>query len=191
MIQDGSGYGGENGSGAGCSCGADDGYGRGYGNGDIASGDLLEINGNPVELIDGIPTVIYSTHGAVSRGAILGDDMTLPDCYIARSDDLTAHGETLRKAVDALTDKAVGGLPESERIAQFVLQFPEYRKPYPNRDLYQWHHRLTGSCAMGRDKFVAESGIDLEGETTVEEFVRLTQGYFGGAIIKKITGCYR
>jgi hypothetical protein len=120
----------------------------------------------------------------------LQNDLTLTPCFIVKGNGHFAHGKTLRKAMEALTDKLFDDMPEEERIAAFVKEHPEYRKPYPNKDLYDWHHRLTGSCEMGRNAFVSDKGLSLDGETTVEDFVRLTQNAYGGSTIRKLPAMY-
>ena len=116
--------------------------------------------------------------------------MTLKPCFIVKGQGHFAHGENLRKAMEALTDKIMEDMPEEDRIAEFVKAHPEYRKPYPNRDLYDWHHRLTGSCEMGRNEFVSSRGLTLDGETTVEDFVKLTWTAYGGSVIRKLPEQY-
>lgn len=63
--------------------------------------------------------------------------------------------------------------------------------PYPNQSLYEWHHRLTGSCDMGRKAFVEDHGLSLDGETTVEDFIALTRNAYGGSTIRKLEGRYK
>ena len=149
-----------------------------------------KIDGHSVHLIDGVQTILYSIHGNAAKGAILGDDLTLQPCFIVKGQGHFAHGENLHKAMEALTDKIMEDMPEDERIAEFVKAHPEYRKPYPNRDLYDWHHRLTGSCEMGRNEFISNKGLALDGETTVERFVELTKNAYGGSTIRKLPAAY-
>ena len=78
---------------------------------------------------------------------------------------------------------------EEERIEAFVAEH-KANTAYPNKDLYDWHHRLTGSCDMGRKAFVADHGLTMDGETTVEEFIRLTENAYGGSTIKKLRSYY-
>lgn len=107
-------------------------------------------------------------------------------CYIAKKESHFAHGETLRKAVDAVTEKIFDDMPEEERIAEFWKCHRTGVK-YPASDLYEWHHRLTGSCKMGRKTFAEEHGIDLNSDMfTVSEFVELCVKSYGGAIIRKL-----
>ena len=39
---------------------------------------------------------------------------------------------------------------------------------------------------MGRQQFAKDHGVDLDGEMTVEEFIKLTKNSFGGDIIKRL-----
>ena len=83
-------------------------------------------------------------------------------------------------------EKVFEDMPEEERIAEF-WKFHKNGVKYPARDLYEWHHRLTGSCEMGRNTFAAEHGIDLNSDTfTVAEFVELCGKSYGGEIIQKL-----
>ena len=170
--------------------GSGSGSGSGDGSGDGSGYGVAEINGLSVHEIDGVPTVLYHIRGNIAKGAILRDDLTLEPCFVVKGSGYFAHGESVRKAMEALTDKIMEDMPEDERIAEFVKVYPEYRKPYPNRDLYDWHHRLTGSCEMGRNEFVSSNGLNLDGETTVEDFVKLTRNSYGGSTIRKLPAQY-
>lgn len=57
---------------------------------------------------------------------------------------------------------------------------------YPNKQFFDWHHILTGSCLFGRQQFCENRGINLEGEMTVEEFINLTQEDYRGEVIKEL-----
>lgn len=174
------------GSGDGSGYGSGDGSGDGYGSG---SG-VTEINGLSVHLVDDVQTVFYHIRGNVAKGAILRDDLSLEPCFIVKGNGHFAHGENLRKAMEALTDKMFDDMPEDERIAEFVKAHPDYQGKHSNRDLYDWHHRLTGSCEMGRNEFVSSKGIDLDGESTIEEFVAMCRNSYGGSTIRKLPEAY-
>lgn len=182
----GSGYG----SGSGSSYGY--GYGRGYGEGS-GSGygtddgyDIQSYCGHAVYRIDDIPTLLYHVHGNIAKGAILQSDLTLKPCYVVKSGNLYAHGETLRDAQAALQDKLFEDMPVEERIQAFLAEF----KPgieYPAKEFYVWHHRLTGSCEMGRKAFAKGHGIDIEhGKMTLEAFLELTKNAYGGDVIRAV-----
>ena len=176
---DGSGYGYNDGSGSG------DGYGDGYGDG------ILSFCGQRVYQIDDVPTLIDHVHGGVAMGRILREDLTTERCYIVKQGSLFAHGETLRAAMEALRDKLLEGMPLEERIEEFVKAH-EWGKAYPSADYYGWHRRLTGSCEMGRSEFAAAHGYKLTADEllTVEEFIDLTKGSYGGDIIRRLREAY-
>ena len=183
----GSGDGGVDGSGHGNGYGSGDGYGYGFG----SENGIGQINGMHIYRIDDVPTIITSVKGNIAKGFILQSDLTQTPCYVVKGNNLFAHGEDLHQAMAALTDKMFDHMPEEERIGEFVKAHPEYRRPYSNKDLYEWHHRLTGSCMAGRNAFVKDRGLTLEGETTVEEFVKLTKNAYGGQTIRKLPERYK
>lgn len=148
------------------------------------------INGRKIYYVDGLNTIFTSIHGNVAKGFILQSDLTLTPCYIVKGNNLFAHGEDLHKAMDALRDKMFDDMPEDERIAEFIKEHPSMEKPYPNQELFDWHHRLTGSCMAGRTAFVKDHGLSMEGETTVAEFIRLTEHAYGGDTIKRLKDAY-
>ena len=180
----GDGYGDGDGSGDGYGSGSGDGSGDGYGDG-YGSG-IKSFNGEPVYRIDGVNTLIHSVRGNTAHGAILNADLTLTPCYIVKQDNVFAHGETLREAMEALRDKLFEDMPEDERIAMFLRE-TDCGKTYPTQYFYDWHHRLTGSCDMGRKQFAYDHGVDLEhGMMTLAEFLELTKDAYGGDVIRKV-----
>ncbi len=206
----GAGYGGGSGSGNGYICGYGDGSGNGYGFGsdDVeAYGDgygsdsgagigcgvgkgVKELNGDNVHLVDGLQTIIKSVHGNIAQGFILKSDLTLQPCYIVKENNKFAHGDTLHDAFTSLREKLYNDSTEEERIEAFVKKFPNYDAPYSNRDLFDYHHVLTGSCRMGRESFCKDKGINLDGSTTVREFVSLTKDNYGSETIRKLPQAY-
>lgn len=182
-YDDGSGYGSGHGTGYG------DGSGAGYGSGSVEK-NITQFCGEKVYTIDGIPTIIRRVHGNVAAGIILRKDFTTERCFIAKNGSVFAHGRTLHEAMDALREKQFDGMSVEERIKAFVTEFPEADKHYPNEALFAWHHRLTGSCLMGREEFIRERGITLDGKTTVREFIRLTQNAYGGSVIGRLKERY-
>lgn len=112
-------------------------------------------------------------------------DLTTKPCYVAKVEGCFAHGDTLRGAMAAAREKAYEMMPEEKRIEAFVNAHKRGEK-YSNRDLFDWHNRLTGSCLAGRKAFVANHGIDLDGESTVEEFIDMTENDYGGNVIRKL-----
>jgi hypothetical protein len=193
----GSGEGYDNGSGYGSVYDAGKSYGydngSGYGDGDGAgSGDggIKELNGDNVHLIDGIQTIIKSVRGNIAQGFILKNDLTLQPCYIVKEQNYFAHGDTLHDAFTSLQEKLYDDSTEEERIEAFVKEFPDYDTPYPNRDLFDYHHVLTGSCRMGRESFCKDKGINLDDSTTVRDFVSLTKDSYGSETIRMLPQAY-
>ena len=159
-----------------------DGSGYGYGDG---SG-IRSFNSEPVYTIDGVPTILRHVRGNVAHGVILNRDLTTTTCYVAKQDNIFAHGETLAKAMEALRDKLFGDMPVEERIEAFLKE-TEDGKAYPAQYFYDWHHRLTGSCDMGRRQFARDHGIDVDNTTmTLREFLDLTKDAYGGSVIRKV-----
>ena len=148
------------------------------------------INGYVVHRIDDIPTIITSVRGNVAQGFIVQSDLQLKPCYIVKENNKFAHGETLHDAFNSIQEKLFDDSSEEERLDAFKKKFPEYDVKYDNKDLFTYHHVLTGSCRMGRETFVVSHGLSLDGKTSVREFVELTQNAYGGDIIKKLPGTY-
>ena len=184
---DGSGYGFGFGDGSGSGDGSGDGFGSGAGSG--SGSGIASINHLPVFVVDDIPTAFSKIKGNVAKGYIVQNDLTLTPCFLVKSGSTFAHGATLREAMEALRDKLFEDMPEEERIQAFVREHPP-GVPVPNRQLFDWHHRLTGSCLMGRNEFVSRHGIDLDGSTTPEEFICLTEHAYGGNVIRKLRNFY-
>lgn len=173
---DGSGYG--YGYGDGSDSGDGDGYGSGYGSG------IKKYDGEDVHMIDGVQTIITAVHGNIAKGTILQEDLTLTPCFVAKVDGFFAHGETARAAVEAARDKAFEDLPQEERITAF-LDAIKPNTAYPVMTMYDWHHRLTGSCEAGRKAFAKDHGIDLSADMTREAFFELTKDAYGGSVIRE------
>lgn len=186
---DGNEYGCDFGCGPGCGSGYG-GFGDGFGDGDDDGYGVKEVNGDTVYIVDVVPTIIKSVRDNIAQGFILQRDLTLTPCYVVKEQNRFAHGETLHDAFSALQEKLYDDSTEEERIEAFRNKFPDYDMPYSNRDLFAYHRVLTGSCRMGRESFCKDKGIDLDGSTTVREFVELTKDSYGGDVICKLPEVY-
>ena len=177
---DGSGYG--RGDGSGCGWGDGSGYGSGDG--------LKSFNKNKVYYIDSVPTVLEKVHLNLAKGYTINADLTTNECYVAKGNNLFAHGATPSDAIKALQDKIFENMDDEEKIDTFVAEFNLYDK-YPAKTFYEWHHKLTGSCEFGRNSFIKNHGIDLEnGMYSVKEFIEKTRNDFGGDIIRQLEKKY-
>ena len=182
----GDGYGYGDGSGSGYGDGSGSGSGSGYG----AGYGICCVNGHTVHKIDGMDTIVTAVHGNIARGFLLMRDLTLRPCFVAKGSNRFAHGASLREAMTSLTDKLFDDMPEEDRIAEFIQSHPDPEKAYPNKDLFDWHHRLTGSCLAGRNAFVEDHGLSLDGETTVNDFITLTRNAYNGSVIRHLAKAY-
>ena len=183
----GNGFGDSNGSGDGdglcCGYGSSDGSGEGGGANIYA---IKTFNGHIIDYIDSVPTIITHIHNDVASGFIIGFDMTLIPCYVAKVGNSFAHGKTLKDAVEDAQAKEMGEMPIEERIEKFIEVFGSLDSEHTGKEFYDWHHILTGSCRMGRDKFCKENGIDLTKKYSVRYFLNITKNSYGGDIIKQI-----
>ena len=89
---DGDGYG--YGSGYGYGDGSGDGDGDGYGDGD----GLKSLCGEPVYMIDGVPTIITGLRGSVAMGFIVMIDLSKRKTFVVKSGGKFAHGADLHAA---------------------------------------------------------------------------------------------
>lgn len=161
------------------------GYGSIYGYNDIKT-----FNGNIVDCIDNIPTIITQVRGNIARGYIIKDDLTLFPCYVVRVGNSFAHGETIKDAVVDAEAKEMEEIPIEERIEKFMEIFGSLDSEYIGKKFYDWHHILTGSCRMGRDEFCKAHDIDLKKKYTVRYFLDITKNSYGSDIIKQIYESY-
>ncbi len=174
-VNNGDGYGSGSGSGSGS------GYGSGYG--------IKSFNGRLVYQIDGISTLIDMVSHGIAKGFILNRDFSLTKCFVVKQGNLFAHGKTIREARDALLGKMFEDMSVEDRINAFV-EAHDSDKAYPDADVFDWHHRLTGSCLAGRNAFAADHDMDLTGSRTVKEFIALTENAYGGDIIRRLKDFY-
>ena len=167
----------DNGSGYGAGCGGN-------------YGDIKELNGNIVDYIDNVPTIITQVRGNIARGYIVKEDLTFESCFIAKVGDYFAHGKTLKEAVADAKVKDIEKLAIEERIEKFKEVFGSLDSEHTGEKFYDWHHILTGSCRMGRDGFCKAHKIDLEKKYTVRYFLDITENAYGGDVIKQIRESY-
>lgn len=194
---DGYGYGNSYGSGYGYGDGYSDDYGersnsiRDFSYGCIYNKYIKEFNGNIVDHIDNIPTIIIQVRGNIAYGYIVKDDLTLFPCYVVKVGNFFAHGETIKDAVADAEAKEMENMPIEERIKKFVEVFGSLNSEYTGKEFYDWHHILTGSCRMGRDEFCKAHNIDLKKEYTVKYFLEITKESYGSDVIKQVCEFYK
>ena len=182
---DGDGYGSGEGEGYGSGYGYGPGYGSGYGyDNDCA---IKNFCGERVFTIDDTPTIIRSAYGNLAKGFVIRGDFKLIPCYIAKHDNMFAHGETIQDAVDSVSKKVLEHMDSNEAIDKFFEHFTDLSKKYPAIDFFEWHYYLTGSCEMGRKAFVKNGGYDIEHDRfTVQEFIDITRNAYGKDVILRL-----
>ena len=178
-----SGDGSGDGSGSGSGYGDGSGYGSGYG------GGLKSLCGEPVYMIDDVPTIITGLRGSVAMGFIVMTDLSKRKTFVVKGGGKFAHGEDLHAAQAALEEKLFDDMPIEEKLEAFREQFTP-GEAYTVADFYDWHHRLTGSCTQGRDAFAQDHELSMNDAMTPEEFIDLTKDAFGGRIIRQLAEHY-
>lgn len=173
------------GDGSGYGSGSGSGYGSGYGSGSGDGSGLKSLNGQPVDMIDDVPTILTRIIGDAAKGFIVRADLSLAPTFVCKQGNAFAHGETLHRAREALLEKLFDDMPTEERIEAFCAEFtPGVKRPA--MDFFSWHHRLTGSCEQGRREFARQHDVDIDrDELTPEEFFELTRDSYGGSIIRQ------
>ena len=169
------------------------GYGSGSGSGDgDVDGDgsgIKNFNGQSVYYIDGFATIIETVHdNRYAKGYILREDLTFMPTYVARIGNSFAHGDTLKEAVAAATEKWLDDEPIEEKVARFKEEHPDLDTPYG--DLFRWHHILTGSCEVGRREWCRSHGYQPTDSITVRTFIEQTRNDFGRDAILAVAEAY-
>lgn len=157
----------------------------------FSNDDIVALNGNIVDYIDRVPTIITQVHGNTACGYIVKEDLTLDSCFIAKVGNSFAHGKTIKDAVTDAVEKDMERIPIEERIKKFIEVFGPLDTEHDGKEFYNWHHILTGSCRMGRDEFCKSHNIDLTQKYSVRYFLDITKGSYGSNIIKLIEKAYK
>lgn len=173
------------------------GYGNGSGNGMEDDGDLLSITrvgDNTIYNINGAPIAIDNIKGNIAKGRILNDDMTFTDCWIVREGNCIEYGKDLHDTHKAAQRESAIQLPKEERLKMFVQRFPSPDELIPIKELYNWHHVLTGACKYWSKEWCKQNGFNVEDEiycVSIRKFVNLTEFEWGGDIIKELKNYYK
>ena len=193
---DGSGYGSGSGDGSGSGFGYGSGYGSGSGDG---SGDgsgygdgfrFKNFNGKKVYIIDSIPCTFISIKKNLALIEVINKDLTTTKTFLAKDENFFAHGRTAKEAIEAAYQKKIVNMDVETKINLFVKTF-DFNSVQSNRTFFGWHYSLTGSCELGRNRFVKENAIDLNKSMSTKKFLELTKNAYGGDIIKKIIEIYK
>jgi hypothetical protein len=138
-----------------------------------------------VNCIDSVPTIITRVRGMVAKGFLVQADLTLKPCWIARSGDSFAHGETAADAMRDAQSKAFDDMDVESKIEAFWQEFNR-EDTYPASAFFEWHGRLTGSCERGRKQFMQDRQIGMHEGMTVAQFIEIVADRYGCEIIAKL-----
>ena len=126
----------------------------------------------PVDISDNIEAIKISEKKREEITIIKALDLydTDKEIYIVKEKDLSAHGETLKEAMDDLIYKKI----QNEEIENIVKEIKKTGKV--NRAQYR---AITGACQYGTNKFCEEHNIqDLE-EISLEELRKILINDYG------------
>ena len=126
----------------------------------------------PVDISDDIKTIKISEKKREEITIIKALDLynTDEEIYIVKEKDLSAHGETLKEAMDDLIYKKT----QNEEIENIVAEIKKTGKV--NRAQYR---AITGACQYGTNKFCKEHNIqDLE-EISLKELRKILINDYG------------
>ena len=184
----GNGYG--DGDGDGDGNGDGNGYGNGYGYGDGDGNGIKQFNGMDVYIIDNTPTIITNTKGQIASGYTIRYNTQLVPCFVARVGNYFGHGDTAHSALEAANAKYNKNRPLSDRIDEFVKEFPTLQNEATVKKFYDWHHVLTGSCEFGREEFRKRHNLTFDEVHTVGWFLDITKNNYGKDVIKQVRKMY-
>lgn len=168
----------------------DVGDGNGNGDGNGYGKGIKQFNGMNVYTIDDTPTIITNVKGRIASGYTVRHNTELVPCFVARVGNYFGHGDTAHSAFDAANAKYEENRPLSDRIDDFVKEFPTLQTEAKCSEFYKWHHILTGSCEFGRNEFRERHGISLDEVHTVEWFLELVKDAYGKDVIKQVRERY-
>ena len=159
------------------------GFGSGWGHG------WKEFNRKKVFIVDSIPCVFISIKKNIAMIDIINKDLTTTKTFLAKDENFFAHGKSIKEAVEAAYKKKKINMDIESKINLFGKTFG-FNSVQSNKTFFEWHHTLTGSCELGRNRFAEEKDIDLNESMTTKEFLELTKNAYGGEAIQKIIQIY-
>ena len=177
------------GSGFNFSSGFSNGNGYGYNSGSGFGSGIKSFNGKTVFMINCIPTIISNikkfNEYQIVNGYILESDMTLTKTYIAKKNNVFAHGITTHHAIEDVEKKIFNLLEIEEKITLFLKEF-NYHDKYKAKHFIEWHRKLTGSCRQGIQSFIQNKNINEEDFFSLNDFFDICKDTYGCKIINLI-----
>ena len=148
-----------------------------YSNAKLDAPALYRKGFSSFKTIDGIGCVVLSSkkvgkvkilscrHSKIKDGKIVGDRF-----YVARKDNVNAHGKTVSEAMQELAFKT-----EKRDVSQYK-NMPMTTKKSPN----EWaliYRAITGACKYGTDCFMGTK--KLKKSYTLKQIIEETEGQYG------------
>ena len=107
-----------------------------------------------------------------------GELTSLKKCYIAQKGEYSAHGETIKAAINDVVFKHMqDNLDVSKLVAEIKKRGTVTRNDY---------RLLTGACRAGIAHFLESKGLADVESLPLEEVLRITKGAFGGERLSEL-----
>ena len=124
----------------------------------------------PVDISDGITIKKISEKKRDGITIIKGQTFDNKDVYLVKQDDLSAHGETLREAMEDLTFKKLENTDVEEIVAEIKKTNKVTRIQY---------RAITGACSFGTNQFCKQHNIEDLEEIELEELRKILINDYG------------
>lgn len=144
-----------------------------------------------VDRTDGIFSIILEERKGVKK-LLLNRESSIKrrEIYLISKNGLSAHGDTLKLAKEALEKKILNSKEWIDNINLFI-EFCKNKEVILNSDLFDWHFKITGSCELGRRQFCETHKIDLKDSMTLDDFIKLTEKQYGSERINVLKTIYK
>ena len=189
-----------------------DGYGSGHGDGAACGGNVREgiciatvedspeslkslksYNGQKVYHIEDIAVILHSVVGHAANCSVIQPDMSLKRGVLVRygnSFGFAEHSQEAFEKARELSIKRGWEHAEEDPIAYMHKNYPDAEAQLERKTVFDLHNVLTGSCLDGREEFIKQRNISLEGTITLKEFFDLSKYEFGKETIAKVAKSY-
>lgn len=151
--------------------------------------NIKTYNNRFVYYIDNRRIMFDQIHGNFAKCTCINIDLTTYQVWLVKDFGVLAFGNTIKEAHHNAKLKSWQLIPIETRIKQFVETHP-LDKEFSNKELFEWHDILTGSCMVGKYHFCRKNKIDLNKQTSVKEFLLLVKNEYKSDIIQQIINSY-
>jgi uncharacterized membrane protein YcgQ (UPF0703/DUF1980 family) len=99
-----------------------------------------------------------------------GDLEDLEEVYVAEKDEFTAHGKTVKQAIEDVNFKF---LQENLDVQKLVKEIKEKQTVSISE-----YRLLTGACSLGVNNFLQDNNLAVS-ELPLADVLKITEGHFG------------